>query len=837
MKKFIFFTLITSLLISCHQKREENVAILVGPQPDGSILVPTNQLLRPAGYQLTFPGRPVDMALSADGSLLAVLNMSSLEIIRVIDRTILQSMHFDGGGSFQGVLFSPDGRRIYVSQARDRLLVAARDKDNIFHWEDPILLPPAEVGGYATPGGMQLAPDGRTLYVVLNRGNTLAVVDLTTKKVLRRIPVGIAPYEVVLAAGKAYVSNWGGRRPRTGDATYPSSGSEMVVDGETGIAASGTVAVIDLQAGEVVKEIETGLHPGALLLSADSTQLFVACASSDYVAVIDTRRDEVADTFSVHIDKDLPFGSAPNALALSADGRTLFVANGTDNAVCVVDLTDGYNLRGFIPTAWYPGALVLDADHHSLIVANIKGVGERNMRADQGGYNTHNPLGSLSFIPLPEPEELEVMTATVRSNNDFAAVMKHLTGRKRRKGKVPVPQFPGEQSVFEHVIYIIKENRTYDQVFGDMPEGNGDTALVHFGEEVTPNHHALARQFVLLDNFYCSGAISADGHQWTDEAYVTDYLEKFFGDFPRSYPYDGDDPMAYSPTGFLWDNVLHHGLTFRNYGEYVSARIDPPQATFKEIWQDYRAGTGRIKIRARVNLPQLEPYTCPDYIGFPNKVPDQYRADIFIRDLKEFEQKGEMPNLIILLLPNDHTSGTRPGRPTPRAAVADNDLALGRIVEAVSHSKFWHNTVILVTEDDPQAGLDHVDSHRTVGLVISPYTKRGEVISTYYSQVSMFRTIENILGIPPLNRFDVAALPMSDCFTDQPDLTPYQALPSNIPLDRINPSLKDLSGQALYWAKKSLEQDLEDVDRIDDDTFNRILWHAVKGYDRAYPEI
>ena len=407
MKKLIFFSLFTFLLISCHQKKEENKVIRVGPQPDGSILVPTNQLLRPAGYQLTFPGRPVDMALSADGSLLAVLNMSSLEIIRVIDRTILQSMHFDGGGSFQGVLFSPDGRRIYVSQARDRLLVAARDKDNIFHWEDPILLPPAEVGGYATPGGMQLAPDGRTLYVVLNRGNTLAVVDLTTKKVLRRIPVGIAPYEVVLAAGKAYVSNWGGRRPRTGDATYPSSGSEMVVDGETGIAASGTVAVIDLQAGEVVKEIETGLHPGALLLSADSTQLFVACASSDYVAVIDTRRDEVADTFSVHIDKDLPFGSAPNALALSADGRTLFVANGTDNAVCVVDLTDGYNLRGFIPTAWYPGALVLDADHHSLIVANIKGVGERNMRADQGGYNTHNPLGSLSFIPLPEPEELD----------------------------------------------------------------------------------------------------------------------------------------------------------------------------------------------------------------------------------------------------------------------------------------------------------------------------------------------------------------------------------------------------------------------------------------------
>ncbi|RKY66989.1 MAG: hypothetical protein DRP97_07725, partial [Candidatus Latescibacterota bacterium] len=694
-----------------------------------------------------------------------------------------------------------------------------------------------EVGGYATPGGMTLSADGSVLYVVLNRGNTLAVVDLKKKKVLRQIPVGIAPYEVVLTGEKAYVSNWGGRRPREGDATYPSSGSEMVVDEETGIAASGTVAVIDLQQGKVVKEIETGLHPGALLFNADSTQLFVACASSDYVTVIDTRRDVVAGTISVHIDKDLPFGSAPNALLLSADGHTLFVANGTDNAVCVVDLQDPYKIKGLIPTAWYPGALLLDREHASLIVANIKGAGERNMRADQRGYNTHNPLGSISFIPLPETQELQAMTATVRSNNDFVAVMKRLTGRKKRKEKVPVPQFPGERSVFEHVIYIIKENRTYDQVFGDMPEGEGDTALVHFGEEVTPNHHALARQFVLLDNFYCSGAISADGHQWTDEAYVTDYLEKFFGDFPRSYPYDGDDPMAYSPTGFLWDNVLSHGLTFRNYGEYVSARIDPPDATFSEIWQDYRSGTDRIKIRARVNLPQLEPYTCPDYIGFPNKVSDQYRADVFIRELKTFEEKGEMPNLIILLLPNDHTSGTRPGRPTPRAAVADNDLALGRIVEAVSHSAFWHNTVILVTEDDPQAGLDHVDSHRTVGLVISPYTKRGEVISTYYSQVSMFRTIENILGIPPLNRFDVAALPMSDCFTEQPDLTPYKALPSNIPLDKINPALESLSGEARYWAEKSLEQDLEDVDRIDDDTFNRILWHAVKGYDRAYPEI
>ena len=428
------------------------------------------------------------------------------------------------------------------------------------------------------------------------------------------------------------------------------------------------------------------------------------------------------------------------------------------------------------------------------------------------------------------------MTATVRANNHYDAMVKALTGKKKIRGRVPVPVLPGQKSVFEHVVYIIKENRTYDQVLGDMPQGNGDTALVMFGRKVSPNHHALAEQFALLDNFYCSGVLSADGHQWTDEAYVTDYLEKSFGDFPRSYPYDGDDPLAYSPAGFLWDNALQHGLTFRNYGEFVGARIEP-DGTFKEIWQDYKAGTHRIKIRAKVQLPSLAPYTCPDYIGFPNRVSDQYRADVFIRELRRFEQTDSFPNLIIMLLPNDHTSGTRPGMPTPRAAVADNDLALGRIVEAISHSKFWATTCIFVTEDDPQAGLDHVDSHRTVGYVISPYTKRGEVISVYYSQISMFRTIENILGLPPLNRFDLTAAPMTDCFTNQPDLTPYKALPANIPLDRINPSLKDLSGDALFWARKSLEQDLDDVDRIDEDTFNRILWHAVKGYDRPYPEI
>ncbi|TFH46785.1 MAG: hypothetical protein E4G92_06000, partial [Bacteroidia bacterium] len=402
---------------------------------------------------------------------------------------------------------------------------------------------------------------------------------------------------------------------------------------------------------------------------------------------------------------------------------------------------------------------------------------------------------------------------------------------------VPVPVTPDQTSVFKHVVYIIKENRTYDQVFGDLPQGDGDTSLVQFGRDVTPNHHLLAETFVLLDNFYCSGVLSADGHQWTDEAFVTDYLEKSFGGFARSYPYDGNDALAYASSGFIWDNVLNHGLSFRDYGEFVKAIIEPGDATFSDIYQDFTEGTNKIKIRAKANLEQLAPYLCPTFTGFPNKVPDVYRAAEFIKELKEFELNDDFPNFIIMLLPNDHTSGTTPGMPTPRASVADNDLALGQIVEAISESRFWKETCILVTEDDPQAGLDHVDGHRTVGMVISPYTKRGEVISTYYSQINMVRTIEDILGLPPMNQLDLSAEAMVDCFTGTPDFRPYKALKNNIPLDELNPALISLAGSQLYWAKKSMEQDLDDVDRIDEDVFNRIIWHSVKGYDRPYPEL
>ncbi len=843
MKNTSFLGIITFLILlltQCQHEPEQKDSLAnrkVGPQPDGSILVPTNQLLRPAGFQITFPGRPVDLALSPDGQWLAVLNKSSLDLIRVLDRTIMQSLPIKGGASFKGLSFSNDGKRIFASQARSKIFIAQMDDNNILQWGEPIEFPRPEIGGNPVPGGFALSEKNGILYTPLSRSNTLAIYDMNTRA-MKEIPVGVSPYEILLLnTQKAYVSNWGGRQPEQEEDSYKTSGSEVLIDPETGIANNGSVSVIDLMSGKQINNIEVGLHPGAMVLSPERDRLYVACANSDIISVIDTKEDAVVDEISVRMEKDLPFGSAPNALAISKDGNQLFVANGTDNAICVIQLDNKNEIAGFIPAGWYPGAVILDKNDSFLFVANTKGIGSRNLRADRPGYNTHNHMGSISILPPPDMNTLKTMSEVVKENNSYSRMMSQLAQKSKKSEKVAVPQFPGQKSHFKHVVYIIKENRTYDQVFGDLPQGNGDTSLVHFGREVTPNHHALAEEFVLMDNYYCSGVLSADGHQWTDEAYVTDYIEKFFGDFPRSYPYDGGDPLAYSPTGFIWDNVMQHGLSFRNYGEFVDAVIEPRSATFTEIYEDFINGTNKIKIRAKSNLPQMEPYTCPTFIGFPEKVSDIYRAGEFIKELKDFEKNDNFPNFIIMLLPNDHTSGTKPGLPTPRAAVADNDLALGRIVEAISHSKFWDETCIFVTEDDPQAGLDHVDGHRTVGLVVSPYTKRKQVVSTNYSQINMFRTIENILGIPPLNQFDLAAVPMLDCFTNKPDFKPYKALPNNIPLDEINPELTSLSGDALFWAQKSMEQNLDELDRIDEDTFNRIIWHSVKGYNVPYPVI
>ncbi len=847
-----------SLLRSARDTLSEQA--MVGPQGNGAYVVTTSQIIDPAGKTLTFPGRPVDLALNPEGTILAVKNIQDLVFFDVIRQSILQVLPLPAGTSntFTGIAWSNNGQKVWTTDTKGYIRSAKMTDGGVFDWDDAFHLPSAKIlangilawedeilipesvrtaRNMAYPGGFVLDEQQGLIYVTLNRYNSVEIVNLRTGKSEGRIPVGIAPYDIIIEKDKAYVTNWGGRLPVAGDQTALSSGTPVVVDPRTGIASSGTVSVIDLASQKVVKEIEVRLHPCGMVMNPDGSRLFVANANSDLISVIDTKTDEVIDEFSTKPMAELPFGSAPNALSIAPDGKTLYVANGGNNLIAVIDPASGL-LNGLIPAGWYPGAVSLSRDGNTLFVANTKGVGGRDLGSRKKiGYKSNDHLGSVSFIPVPSNDTLEKYTVRAATNMRLPKIDQAIHLGKVRERVVPIPVKPGEKSVFKHVLYIIKENKTYDQVFGDLPQGNGDSTLCQFGRDLTPNHHSLAETFVLLDNAYCNGVLSADGHQWTDEGYVTDYLEKSFGGFARSYPYEGDDPLAFASSGFIWDNVLRHGLSFRNYGEFVKAVIEPKNATWTDVYHDYKNNTSHVKIQATSELHTLRPFLCPTFIGFPQTVPDVYRAREFIKELHACEAGDSLPNLMIMLLPNDHTTGTREGFPTPRASVADNDLALGQIVEAVSKSKFWKETAIFVIQDDPQSGLDHVDGKRTVALCISPYTRRGAVVSTQYNQNSILRTIELILGLPPMSQFDLTATPMTDCFTDRPDFSPYMALPSNIPLDELNPKLSSLKGKQKYWAKKSMEMPFDEVDLAEDDVLNRIVWYAVKGYDVPYPKL
>jgi YVTN family beta-propeller protein len=834
-------------------RAEESDRLTVGVQADGRIVVPTNQILKPAGKQVTFPGRPVDLALTDAGQTLVVKNNAALIFIDIATAKIKQTLALPPRGDprpgFSVIGLLVRGDQVFVSDAQNQVRGAHRGADGAWKWAPGIPLVKPKVGGLAHPAGL-VGQSDQAIWVTCTRGNDLQLIDLVKGRVEQCVPVGVAPFTVCRAGPeKLYVTNWGGDPPRPSDPQAKTSDTPIRIDPRTGIANHGTVSVVGLAKGkwQQLRTIPVGLHPCGMALSRGGRLLYVANANSDTVSVIDTRTDRVIETIACRPDARLPFGSGSNALALSPDGGTLYVANGTNNCLAVIRLgarsaeseanrqPARSQLLGQIPTGWYPGAVLVTPDGKKLLVANIKGHGSLYQpRPVSQGRRSHDALGSVSLIDVPDPARLARYTQEVSANNRLAYSLAGLEKPRQGARPVPVPRRHGEPSVFKHVIYIIKENRTYDQVFGDMKEGNGDRRLVMFGEDVTPNHHALARQFTLFDDFYCSGVLSADGHSWVNEAYVTDYLERAFGGFTRSYPDDGSDPLAYPSTGFLWDNVLAHRKTFRNYGEFVKTTY-PKKATRAQGYRDYLNGTHQVKVTAEANIKKMAPFTHPGYPWFPLIHPDVYRARLFIDDLRAYEKKGELPNLIYLTLPCDHTEGTKPDWPTPEAMVADNDLALGRIVEAVSKSKFWKDTCIFVVEDDPQDGFDHVDAHRTVALVISPYTKRHFVDHTNYNQTGMVKTIELILGLPPMNQLDLSATPMSNGFQDQANLTAYTCRPNKIPLDRMNPPLKALKGKARYWAQKSLELNLDDGDEADEDTLNRILWHATRGYDTPYP--
>jgi YVTN family beta-propeller protein len=825
-------------------------------------IVPTNQVITPAGLIASFAGRPVDAAF-LDDTTLAVKSNDGILLVDLATATVRQRLKDPlGAQAVTGLVVRASDRAIFTSATAGAIRVARPGSGGRYAWADTFILPAPAAGGDPAPTGLALDEAGRRLMALSGRGNTLHVLDADTGAPLASpIAVGVAPFGVVLGpGGKVYVSNWGGEPPNGSDHQDFSSGTPVKTDPRTGAAADGSVSVVDFWSGRTVKAIRTGLHPSGLSLGPDGRFLYVACANSDEVDVIDTNTDAISEVIPIRPVPDLPFGSSPTAVIPSPDGGRLYVALGTNNAVAVVALSPSASsapetmtesrIIELIPAGWYPGALAVAPAHperrlpadpgsprgfsHRLFVVNVKGQGTLSS-AGLPAHNSHDYLGSVSMVLLPHsPAVAERFTETVAENNRQAAALLGLGAPRPGTPPRPIPERHGEPSPIRHVLYVIKENRSYDQVFGDLSQGNGDPSLLMFGREVTPNQHALAEEFVLLDNFYCSGVLSADGHAWATQAFVTDYLERQFGGWVRSYPYEGGDPLAYSSAGFLWDGALAKGLSFRDYGEMVHAEIVPQGAAWRDLYDDYRNGTSLVTVRAHPGVPTLEGHFCPTFVGFPGTVPDVYRAREFLREFRQFEASGELPSLMVMLLPNDHTAALVPGMPSPRAMVADNDLALGQIVEAISHSRFWPETAIFVVEDDPQDGLDHVDGHRTIAQVISPYTRRGTVDHGFYTQIGMLKTIELILGLPPLNQLDLAAPPMRSCFREEPDPTPFVSRLNQVPLDEMNPSASRVTGRRLFFTRKSMELPLDEVDEADEETLNRILWYATRG-DTPYP--
>ncbi|MFO1477768.1 MAG: bifunctional YncE family protein/alkaline phosphatase family protein [Verrucomicrobiota bacterium] len=853
----------------------------VGRTGTNRFSTPVNQVLTPWGLQVELPGlRPQALALSPDGRLLVTAGKTAELVVidprsgQVLQRVPLPSEtdpaaaprsqqilepDKEGQLSYMGLAFSPDGTRIYLSNVEGSIKVFGVTNRAVSGIRS---LPLPESGNAARPkdipSGIAVSRDGRRLYVALNVSNRLAELDAADGRVLRLWAVGVAPCDVALAGRKVYVSNWGGRRPGPGDVTGPAGlGTLVRVDPVRHIASEGSVSVINLAAGtnapgtlDAASEILTGLHASGLAVSPDARWVAVANAGSDTISVIDTKDDRVAETLWARQNPGDLFGAQPNALAFDDSGKRLFACNGTQNAVAVFRFAPGKSeLLGLIPVGWFPAAVVYNAREELLSVANVKGAAVSSRRRANGPpeFNSRQYQGTISLVKLPSKKELAEGTRTALANLRYPLLRQAALPPRPGQPPRPVPERVGEPSVFKHVVYIIKENRTYDQVLGDVKSGNGEPSLCVFGEKVTPNQHKIAREFVLLDNTYCSGILSADGHEWADTALATDYMERSFAGFPRSYPdgmgEDEVDALAYSPGGFIWDNVLAHGRTLRDYGEFAWTRTrwkDPTRTErpkFLDYYRDFTSGAGAIEIRSVPGIESLGPHLATNTVGWDLDIPDAFRAAQFIGELREFEQKGEFPNFVIVCLPNDHTSGTRAGSPTPAAQVADNDLAMGQILEALSHSRFWRETCVFAIEDDPQDGWDHVSGYRTTAYIASPFTRRGAVVRTQYNQTSLLRTMELILGLPPMNQMDATATPMSDCFTETPDWTPFVALTNNIPLDQMNPEPKKISDPLLRrQALASAKLPLEKPDQCSEDLLNRILWHAMKGSGAPYPE-
>lgn len=787
-----------------------------GLKRDGRVLLPNGWSLKPAGKQLKLGDLPVQIAVHPADGMLAILHAGygDHEIVTVDAKTGRIVGRATVPYSFSGLVFSADGKQLYVGGGFDDLV-------HIFDYQKGLLSNRRELQfpdrkaflAEAAPGfgevrkklravgGLALSADGNTLYTSHVFGHGVGRFDLKSGQFLGELKLDAEshPYGLTLdgKTGRLYVSLWGAAK----------------------------VAVIDTAGFKKVAEFSTQEHPNEMLLAKNGGVLFVANANRNTVSVIETATGKVLETIGTSIAPNAPSGSTPNSLALSPDESLLFVTNANTNDVAVVNVSKPGQSQslGFIPVGWYPTSVRLSADGKTLFVTNGKGNTSRPNREGPNplasGDSYEGKLrdyigslfqGTLSTIAVPTPKQLADMTRVVISNSpvNLKNPVAVKGAEKALAENNPIPAKQGAASPITHCIYIVKENRTYDQVFGDIKKGNGDPDLCIFPENVTPNLHALANEFVLLDNFYVESEVSADGHEWTMGAYATDFVERMWpisyrGDRRVPYPAEAKFPLATPAGGYLWDRAAAKNVSYRSYGEFVDNGPTPADP-------------------ATTKYKTLQGHFDPKYRSYDLSYPDVKRAARFLEELGEFEQKGEMPRLIVLRLGNDHTSGTRPGAPTPTAMVADNDQAVGMVVEGLSKSKFWKNLAIFVVEDDAQNGSDHVDAHRSTALVVSPYTKRNAVDSTMYTTSSMLRTMELILGLDPMSQFDAAARPMFNSFTAMPDFKSFARREPGVDLKARN--------TATAWgAEKSLKLNLEKEDQADDLVFNEIIWKSVKG--------
>ena len=795
--------------------------IQVGPQQDGAYLLNSGWRVKPAGTQVPLDTFPMATAMSPDAKHLLVLHggYNPPSVVAFDPATMREKGRVTLADGWLGLAFAPDGKKVYAGGgSKGRVYELDFNNGAMTIAREFLTVEDDKRTNQDFIGDVAISPDGRLIYAADLFHDTVLVINPQSGRVTERFATGRRPYRILFHPdGKSFfVSSW------ADGAVYQHQADTGARMGVIRLG-SHTTDMLWRDKGEE-KAGEGGEWTGRLFVAAANT-------NSVFVVAVDSGKNmRLLETINVALTARHRLGMTPSGLALSPDRNSLYVVCSDANAVAVADVREAQSrVTGFLPVGWYPTAARSLPDGRLMV---LNGKGDRSYPNPRGpnpalrAAPTHQGIvavqyvgrlqtGSASVIPPFNPEQLEAYTKSVYDyspyrdrNADDRWIVCDTSWYTTQERKSPI----------EHVIYIVKENRTYDQVFGDLGKGNGDPSLVLFDAKSTPNHRKLANDFVLFDNFYVSADVSADGHNWSTAAIAPDYVQRMwpnsYGGRRRNYDYEGGEPAALPPAGYLWTNVLAAGISMRNYGYFVQ-NVNPA------------APTGQKQIVKYMDN-SLAPVTNENYRNFDMDYPDVDRAKVFLADLAEFEKRGSMPQFMIMRLGNDHTSGTSPGKWTPQACMADNDYALGMIVEAVSKSRFWGKTAIFVLEDDAQNGPDHVDSHRSPAFVISPYTRRGVIDSTLYNTASMLRTMGLILGLRPMTHFDASATPMTSAFSKNPNNAPWQAEQPRISLNERNPATSATAG-------RSLRMNFTEADRIDDDELNDILWRAIRGTEPPAP--